>query len=190
MRRKMTRAACYLMLAIALTGAGMTPVLAGESTEETFTGVLVPSGPAGPRAAMHFTVYIDSYSTEEERQTLARAVLEEGQEGFHDALRRMDKGRIQIGPRTGYTINAAFSIPTDRGRKIRLVTERPIAIAELYRDSRSVEYLFGFVEFEFEDDEEGAGQMVFAAQLGVDNETIELESFGVNPARLAGVRSR
>jgi hypothetical protein len=103
----------------------------------------------------------------------------------------MKKGRIVIGPRTGYTIAAALSVPTQNGRRILAVTERPITIPELWGSSRSLDYKFGFLAFDLDGDKDGTGQMILAAQLTVEkNGSLEVESFGVNPLRMMGVQAR
>ena len=118
-------------------------------------------------------------------------MIEGGQSGLLKALKKMKKGRIVIGPRTGYDIAAAVSTPTANGRRILAVTQRPIAMAEAYGGTRSMDYKFGFIVFDLEGDKDGSGQMIVAAQLNVEkNGNLEIESYGVNPVRLMGVQKR
>jgi hypothetical protein len=169
------------------------PVAAGGgSATETFTGTVVPIGPVAPAVPIQFTLYIDSYCTDEEKQALVQALVSEGKQGLLNGLRKMKKGRIVIGPQTGYTINAAVSIPTATGRRIRAVTERPIAMPELYFGTRSRDYKFGFLEIVIEGDGKGSGILVFAGDIDVpENGTVELENFGIDPpARLVGIKQR
>jgi hypothetical protein len=184
-----TRIAATLV-AVALLAFVPLPARAGASTKETFTGVAMPTGPGGPSTSMQFTLYIDSYCTDEERAVLRGALIEGGQSALLKALRKMKKGRIVIGPRTGYTIAAAISVPTPKGRRVIAVTERPITMPELWGSNRSLDYKFGFLAFDLEGDE-GSGQLILAAQLAVDkNGSLEIESYGINPIRLMGVQQR
>ena len=190
MKRVAIRTACYLALAAALVGAVARPAEALESGKETFTGTVIPLGSIGPRGSMQFTAYIDGYCTDEQRKMLAQALVAEGQAGLMKVMRKTKMGRIQVGPRTGYPINVAISLPTpDGGRLVRLVTERPITVPELYSGSRSRDYQFGFIELELDAEGKGKGQLVFAAQLNVQkNGTVELENYGNNPAMISGVK--
>jgi hypothetical protein len=184
------RAVPILALVVVLAAAPLA-ARAGEGSKETFTGVAMPTGGVGTRASMQFTLYIESYCTDQERLALRTALVNGGQAGLLKALKKMKKGTIVVGPRTGYTIAAAISIPTEKGRRIIAVTERPITIPELWSGSRSTDYKFGFLAFDLEGKDGGSGQLILAAQLNVDKAgTLEIESYGVNPLRLMGVQQR
>jgi hypothetical protein len=190
MRNLLTFTATLALLAGAAV-AGSPLRAAGEGGKETFTGQAIPVGTVGARGALGFTAYVDSWCTEEERKALYAALIDSGQRGLVKQLKTMKHGRIVIGPRTGYDINAAISLATERGRLVRLVLERPINIRELYVGTRSTDYKFAFLEFELEGDKDGTGQMIVAAQISVQkNGTVEVESYGVQPVKLMGVQSR
>jgi hypothetical protein len=185
------RLACSGLVLAAILAAATSSAPARDDSRETFTGVIVPIGTIGVRGTMQFTVYVDRYATDEERQMMAKALISEGQQGLLKVLRKMKMGTIQVGPRVGYPIRAAISLQTEKGRRIRLVTDRPITIPEIYAGSRSKDYQFGLVEFDLAGKDEGTGTIIFAAEVNVLKDgTIEVEAYGANPAKLMGVQQR
>ena len=58
--------------------------------------------------------------------------------------------------------------------------------------SRSTDYTFGIVILDLKKNkkgkEEGVGQLIYAAKVKVDGRTVEVENYGIEPARLQGVR--
>jgi hypothetical protein len=78
------------------------------------------------------------------------------------------------------------------GRRIIGVCDRPIQFLEAYAGSRSQDYTFGIVVLELKTNnkgnEEGVGQLIYAAKVKLDGNTVEIENYGVDRARLQGVR--
>jgi hypothetical protein len=69
-----------------------------------------------------------------------------------------------------------MELPSENGRRIRLVTDRNLAFAELYQGTRSRDYSVGAVELVLTPDGKGSGTMLPACRLRVDKE-IEVETF-------------
>src|SRR5580692_8143277 len=87
------------------------------------------------------TVSIQSYSTPEDQQMLIDAFTSGGHNALVRALSKMkSKGRVAITGTLGYQIAYIRSIPTENGRTIRLITDRPIKFAEAYGSTRSKDY--------------------------------------------------
>jgi len=71
-------------------------------------------------------IYIEAYSTDDDRQTLINAFKQRKQDGLVDALQDMKpKGRIRFSNGgVGNDIKYIIELPSDKGRKLRLVTDR------------------------------------------------------------------
>ena len=79
------------------------------------------------------TVRIDEYSTENDEQILFDAYNKGGMNGVTNALNKMKtKGRIAITGTLGFDVTYIREFPTPTGRKIRLVTNRPIRFGEAW----------------------------------------------------------
>jgi hypothetical protein len=169
-------------------------VKAQETPElpERFTANLDAMGT--PRVGVvHFSITIERWSTEEERKSLLQALNDNGTEGLLEKMAKMDVGYMQIDNSLGWRLASASTWQTEKGRLVRVVTDRPIAIHESLRGTRSLEYPIGIIEFTLPADGPGEGALLGAAQLQFDKEgRIELKSLPLNtgPQMLKNVRKQ
>ncbi len=135
-------------------------------------------------------VTIDRYSTSEDRAVLKAAFLKGGNDDLVKALSKMKGvGRLRLPSTVGYSLAYARSIPTPTGRKIRFVTDRPIAIVEQWGMTRSEQYSLtaGELDINDQDKDKSAGVLFPAAKLKVNKEgELEFELFQ-NPWKLANI---
>jgi hypothetical protein len=134
----------------------------------------------GPRGAItdFFTLTIESY-TPDERDGLLKAVGKD------------KRGRMQIGSGLSRDINEVWVAATEEGRKITVLSERWIGFGELRRGARSVDYPFTYIELYVEDDGKVEGSLIPAARVRFKRDkTIEIENFGIYPARLTNIKQR
>jgi hypothetical protein len=196
MRIKRVTAFLCLLSCMALTvptGAKSAPNQDKKgSGKETFSALadILPAG-----ATRNVTIYIDSYSTEQEAQQLQEISRSGGQDALLKALEKMKSiGRIEReGTVSFYTFKFIISKPTPTGRQIIAVTDRPIGFREEFRDTRSTQYPFGILQLDLKDNdkgkEEGEGTLVYAAQIkDLNLAQLASENFAVDPIKLLGVR--
>ena len=138
------------------------------------------------------TLIINEYSPLSDRQILVDAFKAAGNEGLVNALSKMSaKGRLMITGTLGYDVDYIRSFPTPNGRKIRLVTGRPIRLGELWTDSRSTDYELSALEFDLSDQKgKSTGTLLPACQfqIGKDGE-VELLNLR-NPWSLVNILDR
>ena len=134
-------------------------------------------------------IIIESYSTPQDQQVLLEAFNKGGNQALVKALEKMPaRGRINT-PRTlGYDISYIRVWPTPTGRKVRLVTNRTIALGEAMRSTRSRDYSVTVVELELSNDKDkSTGTLIPACELKMNKQgEIELEAYQ-NPWRLANI---
>jgi hypothetical protein len=96
------------------------------------------------------------------------------------------KGHIAITGTVGYDINYIREFPSATGRKIRLVTNRPITIGEVWTNSRSMNYNLSILEMTipYEKRGKGTGTLLPAAELQLNKKTNEIEIEAKNPCAL------
>jgi hypothetical protein len=139
------------------------------------------------------TVNIDEYSSPEDRQVLIEAFEKAGSEGLFNALHKThSKGRIAITSTLGYDVSFIRQIPTEGGRKIRVLTNRPITFGEAWTNSRSSDYNLSALEFDLSDEKnKSTGVLLPASQFKIDKKTKELvvENYQ-NPWKLVDVLNR
>lgn len=191
------REACWLGLVLVAAGAAAVHGQGVEKKRETFTATVLQTAnmrlPAG--GTFQITMNVDEWTSIEERKRLVDIFKEGGSEALMKELRKTKAGYI-VPPAfvrwPSWELDVAASIPQpDGGRIVRLFTERPIAFAEAYYNTRSRDYEFGVVELRLNADGEGEGKTIPAAKLSLDKDgqiVIETLPYTTGPQRLIGVR--
>jgi hypothetical protein len=127
------------------------------------------------------TIIIEHFSTLNDRKTLIDAFARSGQDGLVDALQSMKaKGRVRFSSGgVGNDVKYIIELPSEEGRRIRLVTDRSLAFAELHYGTRSLDYSVGAIELVLTPDGKGSGTLLPACELKVDRDKqqIEIESY-------------
>jgi len=188
-----------LTLVTGATAAAKMDKKGSGSDKETFSALAyLPSGigPAmrGAGSTANVTINIEGYSSDEDAQHL-QAALSDGPDTLLKALERMKSiGRIEReGTISFYDFKFIRSTPTETGRRIIAVTDRPIGFLEAYFDGRSTDYKFGILQLDLKDDkkgkEEGVGALIYSAKIKLlTGNQVDIENFGIDPIRLEGVR--
>jgi hypothetical protein len=135
------------------------------------------------------TVIIDDYSPPEDRQALIGVFERAGQKGLVNALGKMRaKGHIAITGTLGYDVSYIQSFPNAGGRKIRLVTNRPIRVGEAWEDGPSMDYNLSVLELNISDTKnKSAGTLIPACQFTINKgKELDVETYQ-NPWRLVDV---
>jgi hypothetical protein len=138
----------------------------------------------------NITIYIDQFSTPDDRKALIDAFKRSGQDGLVDVLQDMKpKGRVRFSMGgVGNDVKYIIELPPEKGRRFRLVTDRDIAFGELYHGTRSRDYSVGAIELNLTPDGKGSGTVLPACKLTVDKKTqqIEIETYQ-NPWNLTNL---
>jgi hypothetical protein len=139
------------------------------------------------------TVNIESYSTPEDQKILSDAFKNGGHDALVKTLSKMkSKGRVAITGTLGYQIAYIRSFPTENGRRIRLVTDRPIQFTEAYVNGRTKDYDLSAIEINLNaDPKQSDGSLIVAGKFKVDkSQQISFESYGSGPWRLVNIMER
>jgi hypothetical protein len=122
-------------------------------------------------------IYIESYSTADDRQTLIKAFNTRGQEGLVDALQDMKpKGRVRFSSGgVGNDVKYIIELPSKEGRRLRLITDRWLSFRELYNSNRIADYNVGAIELTLTPDGKGSGTVLPACRLTMDKKTKQVE---------------
>jgi hypothetical protein len=163
-------------------------IAAPAMAEETIQANALRVGTGAPNTRL--TVRLDRYSTDEERAQWRAAFAANGQEGLVAAWQESNVkvGTLSLTGTMGYQLRAAVSVPTESGRRIFLVTDRPISGYEMLGGSRRTEdYPIGVIEVDVDAEGKGEGQMIGAAELVVENDRLVIKTLRTDPTRLTQV---
>jgi hypothetical protein len=176
----------FLFLATSSIGAQDKPK--PETIQATAMGQLRATG-----KTFHITINIESYSTLEDQKVLIDAFNAGGHDALVRTLSKMkSKGRVAITGTIGYQIAYIRSFETENGRRIRLVTDRPIHFAEAYVSGRSKDYDLSALEINLNADPKlSDGGLIVAGKFKVDkSQQVSFESYGSGPWRLVNIMER
>jgi hypothetical protein len=143
--------------------------------------------------SFHVTVTINSYSTPDDQKVLLDAFAQGGQAALSKTLSKMkSKGRVAVTGTLGYDIGYVRTLPAPDGRKIRLITDRPINIAEARENGRSTDYDLSALEFSLNNDKsKSSGSLIIGLRVKVDKDNqLVFESYGSGPWNLVNVMER
>jgi len=136
-------------------------------------------------------IYIEQFSTADDRKSLIDAFRRSGQDGLVDVLQDMKpKGRVRFSSGgVGNDVKYIIELPSDKGeRRLRLVTDRWLAFGELYNGTRSRDYSVGAIDLVLTPDGKGSGTVLPACKLTVDKkkQQVEIETYQ-NPWNLTNL---
>ena len=122
-------------------------------------------------------IHIESYSTQDDRKTLIEAFKRRGQNGLVDALQDMKtKGRVRFASGgVGNDVKYIIELPSQNGRRLRLITDRWLLFTELYNSTRSADYSVGAIELNLTPDGKGSGTVLPACKITVNKKKKEVE---------------
>ena len=164
-------------LFLCLAGIGPTTEAQGRMTiQATAKGTSTEMG-----KMYNITIIIEQLSTPDDRKALIDAFSRSGQDGLVDALQDMKpKGRVRFSSGgVGNDVKYIIELPSEKGRRFRLVTDRNIAFGELYSGTRSRDYSVGALELVLTPDGKGSGKVLPACKLTVDKkkQQVNIETY-------------
>jgi hypothetical protein len=162
-----------------------------KPVKEKFSGMLVlwAAGPMTGKST-RMTMQVDRWTTDEEKQALYNTLKDAGPDALLAAMRKTIVGYLWTTNSLRYKVNIASTFQTEKGRTVRLITERPITFAEQVAGApRSRDYEFGVIEFTLNDKNKGEGVIFPTAKVGVDEKgNLTVESLGTGPQKLMSVK--
>jgi len=186
MQRILYRTSILCLLSL-MAGIGAVVMAQGRMTiEATAMGTSTQSGKIA-----NVNIHIEQFSTADDRKALIDAFAKSGQDGLRGVLEDMKpKGQVRFASGgVGNDIKYIIELPSEKGRRLRLVTDRNLAFGELYQGTRSRDYSVGAIELEVTPDGKGSGTVLPACKLTEDKkkQQVEIETYQ-NPWKLSNFR--
>jgi hypothetical protein len=98
-----------------------------------------------------------------------------------DALQDMKtKGRVRFSSGgVGNDVKYIIELPSKKGRRLRLITDRWLSFRELYNSNRIADYNVGAIELNLTPDGKGSGTVLPAFRLTMNKKKkqVEIETF-------------
>jgi len=140
----------------------------------------------------NFTVrlIVYEYSTPEDRKILVESFQKGQNDGLVNALEKMKAvGRITMPNTLGFDVSYIREVKTPRGRSIRFITNRKIALGEAYWNSQSQSFNLtaGEINIDDQDKKKSAGVLYPATQLTINKDGEPQWDLRMNPWKLNNV---
>lgn len=167
-----------LVFTITLIGCLLTGIAAIGQTQGRMTIQATAMGTSTQLGKIvNVNIHIEGYSTQDDRKTLIDAFNRRGQDGLVDVLTDMKpKGRVRFASGgVGNDVKYIIELPSENGRRLRLVTDRWLLFGELYASTRSADYSIGVIELNLTPDGKGSGTVLPACKMTVNKKTKEIE---------------
>ena len=180
-----------LIFAIALVFTLTANAVAQSAATEIYTGTMVGIG-RSRSATRTFSLTLKDRTPDAE---VARdvAILAEGQQdALLQAIDDRDLGYFSLGGQLGRRLNFVTETTLANGdRRLMILFKRWMNLYEVRYGARSTDYPFSYVELIIDRNGRGEGTFIPAARVRfVSGNQVEVENFGIYPARLFGVRRR
>jgi len=185
--RFVTAVAVVVLVAGVALAAEESPV----PLPERFEAFVMAIGGPGPAATARIAITIERWTTPEERQTMLAALKEGGTDRLVEAMSKYTAGYLQVDNNLRWPLRSAATWRTEKGRMVRVATDRPLSFAEASGGFRSRDYPIGVAEFLIPTSGLGSGELLVATKIQFDKEgRLEVQSLPQNmaPQRMTNVK--
>lgn len=180
------------LLATAATVQVATAQQGGQAknAEEEFTAILSNISDVGRTGLTPLDIHITRWTGDEENMRLLDILRNEGQDAFIRELNdQKSVGWVATPTSLRYDFYyGRYTTTADGGRRIILITDRPMQIWERTSGSRTQDYPFTVVQLNLSKEGKGEGTLAQLAQLRVVGEMLIVENLATSPMRLTEVK--
>jgi len=192
MTRSIRRLICIATLLAMGSGAAAWAQTQGDREEFTAFAVNMGALTGGGGATAQLIMTINRWNTAAERDELFSVLKLKGQEAMLDRLRRAKSvGTLRTPNSIGYDLRLALEEPgKDGGRRVLVVTDRPVGFNEATARPVSIEYPFTVIDMQLPAEGFGKGTMSIAAKIIPAGRTVLVENYDTQPVQLNRVETR
>ena len=159
---------------------------------EEFSAFAVNMGSYVVGSTANVIITVNRWNTVADRDRLLTLLREKGQQAFFEAIRDGKRvGSLRTAQSVGYDLRLAMDEPgPDGGRRIFIVTDRPIGFGEATYRPPSFDYPMTVIDMKIGADGKGEGTLSLAAKIIPAGKNIVVENYDTQPIRLNRIESR
>ena len=190
MRRRFARALSVAAAALVMV-VGMAAQTHGDPEE--FTAFAISMGAySGAGGTAQLIMTVNQWATQAERDAFFVTLKEKGAEALLQQLRRAKRvGSLRTAQTVGWEIRLALEEPgKDGGRRVMLLTDRPIGFSEATNRPITIDYPFTVVDMQIPPKGFGQGTLAIAAKIIPAGKTVIVENFDTQPVQLNRIETR
>jgi hypothetical protein len=192
MTRSIRQLICIATLLAMGSGAAAWAQTQGDREEFTAFAVNMGALTGGGGTTAQLIITINRWNTTAERDELFSVLKLKGQEAMLDRLRRAKSvGTLRTPNSIGYDLRLALvESGKDGGRRVLVVTDRPVGFNEATARPVSIEYPFTVIDMQLPAEGFGKGTMSIAAKIIPAGRTVLVENYDTQPVQLNRVETR
>jgi hypothetical protein len=158
--------------------------------EEEFSAVLTNISNVGPTGLTPVNLHVTRWTPDDEHERLLSTLREKGQEAFLRELTRVKPvGWIATPTSLRYNFYYARARADEEGgRRIMLISDRPMQIWERTSGSPSRDYPFTVIELRLDEEGRGEGTLAQMVQLQLLGNILGIENLATGPMKLGEVK--
>jgi hypothetical protein len=161
-----------------------------NTPREEFSAILTNISDVGGAGLTPLAIRINRWTTDADEERLLGILRDKGQDKFLEAL--LDGkavGSISTPTSLKYDFFYARQAPTpEGGRRIMLISDRPMTVSERASSAQSREYPFTLIELKLDKDGRGEGTLAQRVQLRLLGNIFGIENLATAPMRLNDVK--
>jgi hypothetical protein len=179
-----------MALAAVTVASPQVGVAQSKGGEEHFSAILTNISNVGPTGLTPVDIRISRWTPDDANVRLLKALRDEGQDAFlKELLDQKPVGSIKTPTSLAYDFFYARQAPLDGGgRRIMLITDRPMQIWERIQASPSRDYPFTVVELRLDGEGKGSGTLAQLVQLRLSGDILGIENLATGPMKLSEVK--
>lgn len=189
------KAKLFVVVILMSCGFGMISVFPqtrsaqAQPSKEVFAGTVVGMGPGGNMVSRGFTLTIEGTTSDVDARKFGSILRSQGEDALLKAIAKEKKGTFALDGQLSHDINTVRVHQNPNGHSYTIVFERWLSFFEIRDGTRSEDYPFTYIEL-FVDETKGiGGTLIPAAKIRFNKQNvIEIDNFGIFPAKLMGVR--
>lgn len=161
-----------------------------KGAEEEFSAILTNISNVGRTGLTPVNIHITRWTGDEENMRLLEILRDEGQDAFLRAIDDVKSvGWIATPTSLRYDFYyARYTSTRNGGRRIILITDRPMQIWERLSGSLTQNYPFTVVQLDVDEHGEGEGTLAQLAQLRLVGDLLGIENLATGPMRLSQLK--
>ena len=190
MRALWRNTAALLFGLVALQGAAVGQEPADATVNEEFEAILTNISNVGGTGLTPVTIRIKRWTSDADNQRLLETLRKDGQDAFlSDLVDQKPVGSIGTPVSLRYDFFYARQEQTEAGgRRIMMITDRPMDIGERFSGARSRDYPFTVLELRLDEEGRGSGTLAQLVQLRLLGDILGIENLATGPMRLREVK--
>jgi len=191
MTRSIRRLICSAAMAGTILGGAASRAQTQGEPEE-FTAFAINMGALSGGGTAQLIININKWNSVAERDELFGVLKQKGQEGLLDQLRRAKSvGTLRTPNSVGYDLRLALEeAGKEGGRRVLVVTDRPVGFNEATARPPSIEYPFTVIDMQIPAKGFGQGTMSIAAKIIPAGRTLLVENYDTQPVQLNHIEAR